>query len=494
LNKKKYQTVLKSSSIIGGAAMINILIGMVRTKFVAIWLGPSGVGLLNIFNSLKGTLSTFAGMGIATSGVRQIAEANGTKDLTRVAKVVKILRQTVLGTGALGALLMVILSPWLCDWTFGNRDHLVGVALLGFTVLIGNIATGQACLIQGMRKIKNLAQMQILGALSATIISLPLFYFYGIRGILPSLLLTSLAGLITSWWFARKIPLDAVDVSKEEAIQEVKNLLGFGMPIMLAALQVAVVAYLIRIVLIQRFGLEGVGQWAAASALSGILINFVLQAMGADYYPRLTSVKDNHAMMRDEVNAQAHIALLLALPALLATMLFAPLAIKIFYSGSFDEAIPILRWMLFGVFGRVVGWPIGYVILAKGMGKTYFFSQVEAHFGNLLWVLIFTSSSGLTGSGMAFAMTFGVHIFVVIFLGWRTIRFRWSRENFRLIILSLLLLISSFCLDSLPWNEWGKFVLSAGIVVVVGVFCLRSLSQLSGWNLQSVIGKFRSQR
>lgn len=492
-HQSRYRNVLKSSSMVGGAAFINILIGMVKTKFVALWLGPNGVGLMNVFGSLIGPVATLAGMGIGTSGVRQIAEANGSGDWTRISKVATILRRTVWVTGTLGAILMAMFSGLLSERTFGHREHQTGIAMLGLTILMGNIAGGQACVIQGTRRIRDLATMQMLGAVNNTLISLPLFYFLGVDGIIPTFLLGSAVGLLTSWFFARRVPIQAVEVSRTETLQEVKALFSFGLPMMLTGLQASLINYGVRLVLVQRFDTEGVGQWSAAFGISGILVGFVLQAMGADYYPRLTAVSKDPARMREEVNAQAHVALLLALPALLATMLFAPLAVKIFYSGRFDEAMPILRWSIFGAFGRVVTWPLGFIILAKGMGKTYFCTELLGNGGHLVFMWLLTGLFGLTGSGMAWAATYALYLLVVMVTAAILIHFRWSRVNTLWIAVSLLLLVAAFWMKRLPLGQWSYLGLSTLLVLVVGLVSLRELSRMSGWGVQSVLRRIRKK-
>lgn len=40
-----YRRILKSTSVIGGASVINIGIGLLRSKVLAVLLGPAGVGL-----------------------------------------------------------------------------------------------------------------------------------------------------------------------------------------------------------------------------------------------------------------------------------------------------------------------------------------------------------------------------------------------------------------------------------------------------------------
>ncbi len=484
-----YRNVLKSTSLIGGASMINILIGMVRTKFVAVWLGPAGIGLLNMFNSLVGPVATLAGMGLQTSGVRQIAEAHGKGDIHRFSLVVKTLRLTCWVSGGLGGLLLAVLSPWLCQWTFGNRDHTLGVALLGITILLGNISAGQGCVIQGTRRIKDLAKMQILGSINATIISLPLYYILGIKGVLPSLLLTSLVGLITTWWFAKRVKIEDVNLDPVIVKREVGKLLGFGLPMMLSALQTGLFAYLVRILLQSRFTLEGVGLWSAAFTLSGLLVNFVLQAMGTDYYPRLTAVSHDHEAMRHEVNAQGKIALILALPALLATMLFSPLAIQIFYSDKFTDAIPILQWMLFGVFGRVVLWPIGYVILAKGMGKLFFINELLGNGVFYLLMFFMTLNGDVLNSGKPFAFQYAIGFIKTTIIGYYLIRFKWDKQNAVTIVVSFISLVSAYIFSTYLKQGVLYYAVSILMVASTGVVCLAVLHKMIRFNLNDLINK-----
>ena len=72
---KSYRQILRSTSIIGGASVINILIGLVRVKVAAVLLGPAGVGLMGLFSNLIATAANVAALGMGTVGTRQIAEA-----------------------------------------------------------------------------------------------------------------------------------------------------------------------------------------------------------------------------------------------------------------------------------------------------------------------------------------------------------------------------------------------------------------------------------
>ena len=166
--KHTYGQILKSSVLIGGSTVLNIGIGIVRTKAMAVLLGPAGFGLMGLYGSIADLAVSIAGMGVNSSGVRQIAEAAGSSDDKRIARTVTVLRRTAVLLGILGAGLLVVFSRQVSALTFGTDEHAGAVALLSLVVLLRIVAGGQGALVQGMRRITDLAKMGVLGALFGT--------------------------------------------------------------------------------------------------------------------------------------------------------------------------------------------------------------------------------------------------------------------------------------------------------------------------------------
>src|SRR5262245_23897861 len=61
--KHTYGQILKSSVLIGGSSVLNIGIGIVRTKAMAVLLGPAGFGLMGLYGSIADLAVSIAGMG-----------------------------------------------------------------------------------------------------------------------------------------------------------------------------------------------------------------------------------------------------------------------------------------------------------------------------------------------------------------------------------------------------------------------------------------------
>ena len=489
MSSSSYRSVLKTTSLIGGSSLINLLISMVKNKFVAILLGPSGFGLMSVFGTITVLVGTISGMGVAISGVRQIAEAQGIGDQEQVARVVKTLRRTVWATGLLGLIFMVAGCGLLSRAYFGTYDHALAIALLGITIMLGNIAAGQSCILQGTRRISALAKVSVISAINGTVLSIPCFYLWGQKGIVPSLLLCATAALGTSWYYSRQIALKPVSVTWRESRGAAVKLLHFGAPLMAAGLIGALSTGFINALLVRQVGLAGVGIWQAACSLSGVMVNFVIGAMTADYYPRLTAVAHDDQHICDEVNAQTEIALLLAVPGLALTIAFAPLAIALFYSGKFDAAVIILRWSVYGILGRVITWPMGFVLLAKGMGKTFFCTETLSNGFYVAAIWFCTRQWGLPGTGIAFLLMYLFSGVIIYFTVNAISRTTWTRANVIHMVSFASLLILIGLVSAWVSNPWMRYSINLVFCAGLILYCLQRLSLRSGITLYSLKAK-----
>lgn len=195
-----FRSILKSTTLIGGSSAINMVISMVRTKFVAILLGPTGVGLIGMYGQITGLAHIVSGMGLMGSGTRQVAESFGAGDNERLARTVKTLRRVTWLTGGLGMLALLALCVPVSVFTFESHAYVLPIAFLSVTLLIDQVSSSQRCVLMGTRRIRDIVKLSVVSALVGTLISIPCYYFWGLPGIVVSLILGSVATLVTSWW------------------------------------------------------------------------------------------------------------------------------------------------------------------------------------------------------------------------------------------------------------------------------------------------------
>jgi len=472
-----YGQILKSSALIGGSQVVNVAIRIVRTKALAVLLGPAGVGLMGVYESIASLAQSIAGMGINSSGVRQIAEAVGTGETDRIARTAAVLRRTSILLGILGAVLLVVFSRQVSTLTFGSDQHASAVALLSLAVCFGLVSGGQGALIQGMRRISDLARMGILGTLFGTMISIPVVYFMGEKGVVPALVGVAAMTIITSWWYSRKVHVNPPAMNRSQVKQEAAGLLKLGFAFMASGCLMTGAAYAVRTMVLRMVGFEAAGLYQSAWALGGLYVRFILQAMGADFYPRLTAVaKDNSACNRT-VNEQAQISLLLAGPGVIATLTFAPVVISLFYSGRFDGAVGVLRWFCLSTILQTITVPVGYVILAKGASKFFFGTELAWTVVNvgLSWLCL--RFFGLNGAGIAFFGSYVFHGLLIYPIVRHLSGFRWSGANIKTGVLFLSLIGVVFCGFYL-FPFWLATAIGTLAVLLSGVYSIRVLLNL----------------
>jgi PST family polysaccharide transporter len=476
--KSTYGQILKSTALVGGSQVVNIAMGIIRTKAMAMLLGPAGFGLAGLYMSIASLTQSIAGMGVNSSGVRQIAEAAGTGNEERIAQTAAVLRRTSVILGALGAVVLIVFSRQVSTLTFGTTEHAGAVALLSLVVFFSLVSAGQGALIQGMRRISDLAQMGVLGALYGTIVTIPIVYFLRQQGVVPSLVAVAALTLLTSWWYSRKVNVQARLLSTAEKRRETAGLLKLGFAFMSSSLMTMGSAYAIRIAILHHLGFAATGWYQSAWTLGGLYVGMILQAMGTDFYPRLSAVASNHERCNRIVNEQTRVGLLLAGPGTIATLVFAPVVIAVFYSVTFRPAIGILRWICLGTTLQVVTWPIGFIIVAKGEQTIFFwceFAWSAVHIG-LAWLLV--NSRGAAGAGMAFFGSYIFHSLMLFPIVHYLTGFRWSRENLVTSATFFALIAVTLCgILALP-TIWGVGV-GVAALATSSIYSIRTLISLA---------------
>lgn len=482
---------LKSTSIIGGATAITMVVRMVRTKVLAVLLGPAGIGLEAIFDSVLTLVRTLFDLGISSSGVRQVAAATASGDSRQVAATVFTLRRTCLVLGILGAVTLFLLREPASRAAFGDSDHASAFGWLASIVLISAVAAGQGALLQGMRRIGDLARMNIIGTAAGAMLSIPIVLVWGQAGIPAYMIASAAVGLLTSWYYARRIQVEPVAMPVAAVASEARGLVTLGLAFMVSALIVAGTAFLLRAIVIRDFGLEGAGKFHAASALSLVYIGFILQAMGTDFYPRLTAVANDNRTCNRIVNEQAEISLLLALPGVLATLALAPWVIRLFYSDGFVVAADILVWQMAGMLLRVMSWPMGFMVMAKGRGGIFIWTEVVAFSSYVALAWVGLQWFGLSGVGMGF---FGMYVIYVVMM-YGVVRmlsgFRWDRQYLRYAAISLAAALLVLWMR-LQWPEPWATLVPCLFVAAASIHSMRKLTQIVGFDrIQRVFGRLR---
>jgi O-antigen/teichoic acid export membrane protein len=413
-HQSSYRQIIKATSIFGGVQIFQILIQIIRSKFVAILLGPEGMGIAGLLNSSIGLLTGLTGFGLGSSAVKDIAIAHGTENESRISTVTVVLKRLILATGILGAILTAVFAPWISQLTFGNREYTIAFIWISFSILFIQLSCGQMVILQGMRKLQYLAKANLYGSLLGLMITIPIYYKLGINGIVPGILITTIITFLWSWFYARKLNIQPIKVSYKEIFTEGKNMLSLGFVISITTLFTGGVSFIVRVFINRNGSLADVGFYTAGVAIVTVYLGMIFNAMGTDYYPRLSAVSNDNKRFSQIINQQAEITILILAPLLTIFFVFIHWGVILLYSNLFIAINDMMLWSALGMFFKACAWPMGFLFLAKGENKIFFWNEFTSSIYTLLFSIIGYKLYGLNGLGIAFLASYLITLIQVM--------------------------------------------------------------------------------
>lgn len=468
--------ILKSTGLIGGSKLVSVLVNIGQVKIVAVLLGPSGVGLISLFASLIDVVKGVTSLGINFSAVRDVSEAVGKGDKVQISQTATVVWRWVSLSGILGAVIMCGLSRRLSVYTFGDSSMALEICMLSSVIFFTALSGGQTAILRGHRKMQALAKVNIYSSICSFLISIPVYYIWGVDGIVPVLILVALFTLINSWYFTRSIKLESVSLSFLKSFWLGLGMIKIGVFTVLTSFITAGTLYYVRTFIADNATVEAVGFYATASALSITYLNILLEAMGADYFPRLSSVSTDDLIINKLVNEQTVISLLVGAPLIIAMYTFLELIISLLYTKEFLGSIELIQWMLLGVFMRLMLWPIGYVFLAKAKGKIFVFTQSLWNGVFIALILLGWNRLELKVIGISFASAYIIAFIVNFFLLKSVTHFKYEIKTIKISCLFLVMVIG--CFLSKYFSPFFYYLVTSVLFIIGIVISYKHLNQL----------------
>lgn len=477
MSQASYRTILRASSIVGGASLVNIVAGLIKMKVAAVLLGPAGVGIVGLFQNLVQAGATIAGLGMNSAGTRRVAIAVTESD-AKVVLARRALFWGALAQGLAGGLLFWFCADMIAAQLLADPSLKTEVAWLALGVTLMVFAGAQTAFLTGLRQIGSIARITAMSGILGAAGSVAALWTWGEGGLLALVLITPATTFFLGLHHVRRIRPQNHCFHSRELAAEWYGMAWLGVALMVSALVTSGGHLIVRVLVQRDLGAEALGQFQAAWTIGMIYLTFILGAMGADFFPRLSAIISDRAAAVHLVNQQTEVALLLCGPVLVIMLGCAPWVIRLLYSAEFDPAVDILRWQLLGDILKVVSWPIGFVLLALGAGRTFILTEAAAIGVFVLGVAIGLPLLGITATGVAFLILYAVYLPLVWWLGGRRIGLRWSRMVVRQAGLTIAAALSVVL--SARVSEGCALALGLAFGLGLGLWSLLRLADVAG--------------
>ena len=471
--ENSFRNILKGTSIFGGVQVFNILISAIRIKFVAVILGPYGMGIAGLFNTASLTIQQFASLGLNLSIVKEIGQSRDNE--SRMADILAAIRPLILLSAILGALVCLLFPRTLSEITFGSTIYTDGFLLLAAAVFFTIAGVALMSILQGLHAIKRLSTATLIGSFVGLAVGVPLYWLFGTDGIVPAMAAVAMSTCI--WYFMslkRTLAVTASPWDREIHLPLLKRVLVMGIILMSNDLFRNLVNYMVNVYIRSRGGMDEVGFFQSCNTMTSQYSAIVFTAMAMDYLPRLSAVAGDNRKMCDVVNRQIEVVGLLIAPIVCAVILLAPWVIQILQTKEFLVATPLLRLLALAVVVRALMYPLGYIVFAKDNRRLFFWMEsIGANLLTLFLTCIGYYLGGLKGLGYSAIIDCAICLCVYIAVNRHLYGYRLSSPAIKIIVFAML---ASIAMTVVCFLSQGQTTWIIASMLLLAVICITLLN------------------
>lgn len=473
-NHTSYKQIVKATSIFGGVQIFNICIAIAKSKIIALVLGPTGFGISGLLNTTSDFISSILNGGLNSSAVRRIVISDSENNKNHLNVIIAIIRNILFIVGLIGALLVLLFSDELSKRIFHSLEFSVAFRWIAVAIFFQQLTAGELIVLQGLRKLRNLALANVIGSSLSLIFTIPLYYYWGIEAIAPSIFISAILTFFAAKIYTSKHSKKQVKVENGLLIKEGKNLYKLGFALSLSGIITIGTSYFLRLHIGSNSSFEELGLFTAGFAILNTYVGIVFKAMSTDYFPRLSSIVENLEKRNEFVNQQSEVTLLLLTPIMLVFAIFVRYIIKFFYTDEFTGVETMLQYSVIGIYLKAAAWAVAFIILSKGDSRLFLINEVIANVYMLFFNILGYQILGLDGLGISFTMGYLVYFFQIYLIVKHKYYFQFEKEFIQIFVicftsaLLLFLLIKNF-------NHIISFVLQIILFIIVFLYCLREL-------------------
>ena len=464
---KDYKEAIKGTTIFGGLKIITIILSVIKSKAIALLIGPIGFGINSILNSTINLVRLITGLGIEQSGVKEVSEVKD--DLYLLSKKVHTVRFFSWITGIAGFIFLLVLSPLISLWTFDSYDYTKTYILVSPTILFLSLYSAELTILRAIRSIKQIVKASIIISVLGLFFAIPMYYFFKINGIVFVILFSSLLSYIIILFFSKKNKVLKYRSNFIDSWNKGSKLIKLGISMSLGNVIGSMSTFLIIIIIINLNGVLEVGLYNAGWSITNQYLSLIFSAMAADYLPRLSAVSNNNLKIKECINNQAEIASLIIAPLLCVLLICLPLVINLLFSNEFSSIVSFTRILFFGIFFQSFSWSISYVFIAKGDGALYVKTQLSISVIKLLLMSIGYFYGQLIGLSLGYFLVQLLYLIYMWSIAYKKYNFNFNKSliyiNFKHFI--LMLLISIFIYLSKLYSNYELYFIFVAIIITI---------------------------
>lgn len=367
--------LIKLASLNSISIVVRVLTGFITSKFIAIFVGPSGMALVGNLRDFMTSVQAFSTLGLYNGIIKYVAEFKS--DVKELSKTISTTFYLLLFSSSIVGVYCFFNAHYLNEALFTREHNYVHIIkILAVALPFYTMKTLVFSVLNGLSKQKKLLFITILSHIIGVAINGFLIWKFQLKGALIHiaaveivLCLITLFGVSRFWNTARVISFKKIN------LKSIKNLSAFSIMALFSATVLPMVSVLIRNYIIDGLGENAAGYWVAMGRISNYYLMFISSLVTLYILPRFASIHTNLEFRKEVWNFYKTIVPIFGL-GLVVIYICRNLIIQVIFTKDFSEVQELFFWQLLGDFLKVLSMVVSYQFLAKKMLWHYMLSEI----------------------------------------------------------------------------------------------------------------------
>lgn len=422
INKIVTTQLFRVSSLNAISVIVRIAGGVLASKVIAIFIGPSGIAVVENLRNFLSAIETFSTLGFQNGIIKYVAENE--KEEAKIQKILNTVFISIVLTVIVLSLLLLSLSYYLNKYVLDTDDDyawVFRVLAIALPMYAGNLIL--VAVLNGLGKYKKVIYLNIWGNIVGVLLSAVLIWQFKVAGAFLGLIASPSLLFLYSFYLVRK-RFSGMSLFKKKYFDYgiLNGLLSYSLMAVVTAIASPFVNISIRNTIANDFGTNEAGYWSAITRIAVFYLLFISTLLTIYFLPNLSLSKTKKETKDVFVMYYKVIVPSFLLGAVILYLL-RDIIIRLLFSEEFLPMKELFFWQLLGDFFKVCALILAYQLLAKKLTKAFIVSEILSftifYFLGMYWVNIY----GSEGAVMAHA---GTHF---IYLAGLTFYFRKTLAN-----------------------------------------------------------------
>lgn len=411
---KKYtqNNLFKISSLNSLSVILKVGIGLITSKLLAVFVGPSGMALVGNLRNFLTSLESISTLGFQSGIVKYVAENE--KNKSEIQKIIATVFITLLLFVMILSGLLFFLASFWNNRIFGDSFEfslvfkILALALPWYVISIFLLAV-----INGLGKFKKIIWINCAGNTIGLLVSVLLIFKFKTLGALLAIVISPALLFFVTFYFINK------EISFFDAIRFrlfdfriIKNLSSYSLMALVSAVFGPLVLLAIRNNIIQNLGIDKAGYWEIITRISSYYLLFVSTLLSVYFLPKLANSQTNQETRSIFWSYYKTILPVFIIGVTLIYFLRF-FIIKLLFTADFLSVESLFLGQLLGDVFKVCSLILGFQFLAKKMTIAFIISELISlavlYFSSIYFIRLF----GIEGVVMAQAFDNFLYLFVL---------------------------------------------------------------------------------